>query len=171
MARRHRCEGIFVVALISGAVLTGETKAEYAPDPSFFVCTNATGYYDIPATNDWRTSLQTTDPQAMQEISGKWYAEFYSQENNVTYNNTFAYNPDGGLEFTTRTCGVAYGMQRCTDDYGHGRFTARRDPSGWIFVARNVTSMTRVNSCGGFFMRMENGIFVDQSGTRWQRIP
>jgi hypothetical protein len=162
------CLRIAAAAVITS--LTLPSSAAYAPDPNFFNCTDATGYYNVAATNDWRGRLQTSDPQAMQEVAGKWYAEFFSQENNVAYNNVITYDPTGGMEFSTRTCYSASGIQRCTDDYGHGRFTAHRDASGWIFITRNVTSQTPINSCGGANYRMENGVLVDQAGTRWQRL-
>lgn len=158
-------------AVFAVAASGGMARAEYAPDPNFFNCTNATGYYDVAATNDWRSRLQSSDAGAMREISGKWYAEFFSAENNVAYNNMMTYDPSGGLEFTTHTCGVVLGIQRCTDDYGYGRYTAQPDGSGWIFVTRNITSQTRINACGGGYVRMENGVLVDQGGTRWQRVP
>jgi hypothetical protein len=162
----RRC---YLAAILLAGVSTA-ARAEYAPDPNFFNCTDATGYYNVAATNDWRTRLQTSDPSAMQEVSGKWYAEFSSPENNVVYNNTFTYDPTGGLEFTSRTCYEVSGMQRCVDDYGYGRFTAHRDGSGWIFITRNITSQTRINACGGGYWRMENGSLTDQAGKRWQRL-
>ncbi len=155
----------FVAAILTTAA-TLPARAEFVPDPNFFNCTDATGYYNVAATNDWRTRLQTSDAASMQEISGKWYAEFFSQENNMAYNNSITYDAAGGMEFSTRTCSSI----SCTDDYGHGRFTAHRDASGWIFVTRNVTSQTRINACGGGYLRMENGVLVDQGGTHWRRL-
>ena len=162
--------GLRIAAAAAMAGLALPTRAEYAPDPNFFNCTDATGYYNVAATNDWRARLQTSDPKAMQEVAGKWYAEFFSQENNAAYNNAITYDPSGGMEFSTRTCSGASGIQRCTDDFGHGRFTAHRDASGWIFITRNVTSQTRINSCGGAYYKMQNGALLDQAGTHWQRL-
>ena len=157
-----------VACLLAG--FAGLAQAEYAPDPNFFNCTNATGYYDVAATNDWRTRLQTSDPSAMQEVAGKWYAEFPIPENGGMYNNVITYDSTGSMQFTTRTCSITMGMERCVDDYGYGRFTAHRDQSGWIFITRNITSQTRINACGGAYYRMENGVLVDGSGTRWQAM-
>jgi hypothetical protein len=159
------------VARLGGAMvlMTGSVhalQAEYVDDPSFQVCTNATGYYDVAATNDWRQRLQTTDWQAMRQVSGKWYAEFSNQQMGMVYNNVITYLGTGVMDFTTRTCSSI----SCSDDYGHGLFTAHRDASGWIFITRNITSATRINQCGGGYVRMENGILVDQGGTRWRRL-
>jgi hypothetical protein len=165
-----RIRGFFFAAALLAAAIP-ESQAEYAPDPNFFNCTDATGYYNAAATNDWRTRLQTSDPSAMQDVSGKWYAEFSSPENNSVYNNIFTYDPAGGLEFTSKTCYAVAGIQRCVDDYGYGRFTAHRDGTGWIFITRNITSQTRINACGGGYWRLENGILIDQAGKRWQRVP
>ena len=130
------------------------------------MCTNATGYYDVAATNDWLQRLRTSDAGAMSEIAGKWYAEFSNQQLGMAYNNTITYLGTGVMDFTTRTCSSI----SCSDDYGHGLFTAHRDPNGWIFVTRNITSLTRINQCGGGYMRMENGGLVTQDGTRWKRL-
>ncbi len=167
MSIRIRMQSLAAI-LLAGVILPA--RAEYTPDPNFFNCTDATGYYNAAATNDWRTRLQTSDASAMQEVSGKWYAEFSSPENNSVYNNIFTYDPMGGLEFSSRTCYEASGMQRCVDDYGYGRFTAHRDGSGWIFITRNITSQTRINACGGGYWRLEDGVLVDQAGKQWQRM-
>jgi hypothetical protein len=144
--------------------------AEFIEDPSFSLCTNATGYYDVAATNDWLRRQSSSDAGAMREISGKWFAEFNERSLGMRYNNVFTYLPTGVMDFTTKTCSTFQGYERCTDDYGHGLFTAHRGENGWIFITRNITSQTRINACGGFYARMENGQFVDQSGTVWQRL-
>lgn len=154
------------VALAALFVSATAINAEYVDDPSFQVCTNATGYYDVAATDDWLQRLRTSDAGAMSEIAGKWYAEFSNQQLGMVYNNTITYLGTGVMDFTTRTCSSI----SCSDDYGHGLFTAHRDPNGWIFVTRNITSLTRINQCGGGYMRMENGVLVTQDGTRWQRL-
>ena len=79
------------------AELAAPAYAEHAPDPNFFNCTDASGYYNVAATNDWRTRLQTSDASAMQEVSGKWYAEFFSKENKAAYSNTITYGAAGGM--------------------------------------------------------------------------
>jgi hypothetical protein len=141
-------------------------SVEVLSDPSFQACTGVTGYFDIAATNDWRQRLRTSDAGAMREVAGKWYAEFSNQQLGMVYNNTITYLDTGVMDFTTRTCSSI----SCSDDYGHGFFTAHRDPNGWIFISRNVTSLTRVNQCGGGYVRMENGVLVGQDGTRWQKL-
>lgn len=160
----------FGVMLLSSLGASTGAQAEYVDDPSFQVCTNATGYYDVAATNDWLGRLKTSDAKAMREVSGKWYAEFYNQQLGMTYNNVITYLSTGVMDFTTRTCSEAYGMRSCTDDYGHGLFTAHRDPDGWIFVTRNVTSLTRINACGGGYVRKVKGVLIDRNGTRWKRM-
>jgi hypothetical protein len=154
------------VAMMLSAVPVGGLRAEYMDDSSFRVCTNATGYYDVGATNDWLQRLRTSDPQAMGEVAGKWYAEFSNQQLGMVYNNTITYLPTGAIDFTTRTCSSI----SCSDDYGHGLFTAHRDPNGWIFITRNLTSLTRINQCGGYYLRMDNGVMTGPDGTRWQRL-
>ena len=158
--------GRLALALASLLASASAMRAEYVDDPSFQVCTNATGYYDVAATNDWLQRLRTSDAQAMREIAGKWYAEFSNQQMGLVYNNVITYLDTGVMDFTTKTCSTI----SCTDDYGHGLFTAHRDPNGWIFVTRNITSLTRINQCGGGYVRMENGVLVTQDGTRWKRL-
>ena len=134
-----------VITLAALLIWQAAARAEYADDPGFQVCTNATGYYDVAATNDWLQRLRTSDASAMAEVAGKWYAEFHNQQLNMDYNNVITYLDTGVMDFTTRTCSSAYGMRTCSDDYGHGIFTAHRDANGWIFVTRNLTSLTRIN--------------------------
>ena len=148
------------------AIAAPSLQAEYIDDPSFQVCTNATGYYDIAATNDWLQRLKTTDFSAMKEVAGKWYAEFYNEQMGMSYNNTITYLETGVMDFTTRTCSTT----GCSDDYGHGLFTAHRAQGGSIFITRNLTSLTRINQCGGFYLRMNNGVLVTEDGKRWQKL-
>jgi hypothetical protein len=145
-------------------------RAEFVADPSFQVCQNVTGYFDVAATNDWRARLKTSDASAVAEVSGKWYAEFYEQSLGMRYTNTITYLPTGVMDFATKTCSTFQGYERCTDDSGYGWFTAHRAQDGWIFITRNITSLTRHNACGGGYLRMENGALVDQSGKPWQRL-
>ncbi len=158
--------GLFSLVI---AVLAWNAAA-VAGDATFRACANAYGRYDPALSRDWQQRLQNSDASAMREISGKWYAEFYNAQVGMAYNNVFSYLPTGVLEFTTRTCSQASGMRNCSDDYGHGLFTAQRDPNGWIFITRNISSLTRTNACGGFYARMDRGGFVTQDGTRWKRV-
>jgi hypothetical protein len=164
-ARRRNFMRLAAMAMLI-SVPAASLQAEYIDDPSFQVCTNATGYYDIAATNDWLQRLKTSDFQAMGEVAGKWYAEFSNQQMGMVYNNTITYLNTGVMDFTTRTCSSI----SCSDDYGHGLFTAHRDPDGWIFITRNITSLTRINQCGGGYVKMDNGVLVTQDGTRWQKL-
>ena len=156
-------------AVLALMLCAAPALAEYVDDPSFQLCANATGYYDVAATNDWLARLRSSDGSAMREVAGTWYAEFQANVGGVdyAYSNTIRWTPQGVMDFQTRTCSAPYGVTGCSDDYGHGLYTAHREAGGGIFVTRNITSLTRVNQCGGASYRMENGVLVDQNGKAW----
>jgi hypothetical protein len=131
---------------------------------------NVHNNYDPSATMAWEQEQRLADPQAMQAISGTWYQEIPSPQTNQIAYVTVRYAPNGIVDFQTRTCGSAYGYQNCSDDIGHGQFTARGMGDGSIFVMRNLSSSTRTNACGGMQVMVQGNQMIGADGSRAQRM-
>lgn len=131
---------------------------------------NVHNNYDPSATISWEREQQMSDSRAMQAIAGTWYQEVPSPQTNMIAYITIAYSPIGIVDFQTRTCGSMGGYQSCSDDTGHGQFTARAMGDGSIFVMRNLSSSTRTNACGGFQVWLQGDEIVGPDGSRARRV-
>ncbi len=130
---------------------------------------NVHNNYDPSATMAWQQEQRMSDPRAMQAVAGVWYQEVPSPQTNQVAYITISYSPIGIVDFQTRTCGSMGGYQSCSDDVGHGQFTARGMGDGSIFLMRNLSSSTRTNACGGAQVWVQGNELISGDGSRAQR--
>ena len=130
---------------------------------------NVHNNYDPSATMAWEQEQRMSDPRAMQAVAGTWYQEVPSPQTNQVAYITISYSPIGIVDFQTRTCGSMGGYQSCSDDVGHGQFTARGMGDGSIFLMRNLSSSTRTNACGGQQVWVQGNELVSGDGSRARR--
>jgi hypothetical protein len=155
-------------AIVVGLVLA--SSAAHAEGYMSRCFDNVHNNYDPSATMAWEQEQRLADAQAMQAIAGTWYQEIPSPQTNQIAYVTVRYSPNGIVDFQTHTCGAMNGYQSCSDDVGHGQFTARPMGDGSIFVMRNLSSSTRTNACGGAQVWVQGNQLVGSDGTRAQRV-
>lgn len=153
--------------LLLAALTAGPVRAA---DPQFQVCLGPSGTVDAALTADWQRRLQTSEAAAVGVLVGSWVNESYNATVNMTVTTRISYLATGVMDFSTRTCSTMMGYTSCSDDMGHGLFTAHAQPDGSLFVTRNISSLTRTSQCGGNGVRQQGDTLVDSQGGVWTRL-
>jgi hypothetical protein len=125
--------------------------------------------YDPQASLVWRQSLQMADVGLMGELAGTYYVEIPAPQLGMVSQQYRRYDANGLFEYQDQTCGNIPGVP-CSQNYGHGQWTAYRQNDGSIFLMINWSDLSRTNACAGGAAFVQGGTIVGQDGIRWQRV-
>lgn len=90
-----------------------------------------------------------TDPQVRAQIVGTWYGENHNRQMGLTQYIYQTFLPTGVFDYRDQTCGSVPGIS-CSQNYGHGVWSGRRQSDGSIYIRVQFSDMNRQNECTGW---------------------
>lgn len=104
------------------------------------------GVIDPGHSQHWQFSLRYSEPQAMQQVVGSWLVTNTAQTLGLVQRMQVNYHDNGLFDYVDETCSSV----SCSYNEGHGRWTARFEADGLIYIMINVSDLNRTNECTGF---------------------
>ena len=124
---------------------------------------------DENATATWQQMLARQDAQVIQAMVGVWYGEIAAPQLNMTSYQYRQYEANGLFQYQDKTC--TNGSSYCSQNQGHGFFTATTANDGSILTFLIVSDLNRENECAGGYARfIDANTMQEGSGTVWRRV-
>lgn len=127
-----------------------------------------TGQVDMQATAGWQQFQAGANPQAMQALTGVWYAEIPNPATGQVDFRYHIFEPNGLFQYQSRVCSRD-GL--CSDFQGHGFWASQMAQDGTVATMSIISDLSRSNVCGIGYARFVNQTtLADSNGIRWTKV-
>lgn len=153
-------KGLPLVAALVAQAVPALAQNDVCLDPR-------TGQVDQQATAGWQQFQAAANPQAMQAVTGVWYAEIPNPATGQVDFRYHIFEPNGLFQYQSRVCSRD-GL--CSPFQGHGFWASQMGQDGTLVTMSIISDLSHSNVCGISYARFSGqNVLVDTNGIRWVR--